>query len=155
MAPKQQKKKGQAVKEGRKTHPTHVQGGPATQAGPRSQGQGLHPGIQLKQQQQHQPPPTGFVAPPVAPLEASQMLENSFDSLTPHFGPPLMHLPHHAANSSSTAPPHPLSAQPAAGPVSPETHPFLNPVPPSPGMAPQICSNDDLDRGHVIPLSQP
>ncbi|XP_078140729.1 bromodomain-containing protein 4 isoform X5 [Centroberyx gerrardi] len=133
MVPKQQKKKGLSVKEGKKTHP-HIQGGPAVQAGLHPQAPGLQPSGQMKQHQQHQPSPAGFMAPPVAALESSQMLENSFDSL-PHFGQPLMHLPHHAGNSSSPARPH-LNAHSAAGPVSPETHPFLNqhPVLPSPAL---------------------
>ncbi|KAI4822857.1 hypothetical protein KUCAC02_008382, partial [Chaenocephalus aceratus] len=57
-------------------------------------------------------------------LESSQLLETSFESLPP-FGQPLMHLSHHQGNSqSSPAAPH-LNAH-SAGPVSPETHPFLN-----------------------------
>lgn len=86
---------------------------------------------QQQQQQQHQPPSAVFIVPPVAALESSQLLETSFESLPP-FGQPLMHLPHHAGNTSP-APPH-LNAH-SAGPVSPETHPFLNqhPILPSPG----------------------
>ncbi|KAM3863707.1 bromodomain-containing protein 4 [Diretmus argenteus] len=139
IIPKQQKKKGQSMKEGKKTHP-HIHGGPAPQAGLHSQVPGLQLSGQMKQhhphqhQHQQQPSPAGFMAPPVAALESSQMLENSFDSL-PHFGQPLMHLPHHTGNNASPAPPH-LNAHAAAGPVSPETHPFLNqhPVLPSPAL---------------------
>lgn len=128
---KPQKKKGQSVKEGKKTH-LHIQGGPA-QTGLHSQVAGLQSSSQLKQ---HQPSPAGFIVPPVAPLESSQLLETSFESLPP-FGQPLMHLSHHTGNSSSPAPPH-LNAH-SAGPVSPETHPFLNqhPILPSPGKA--VC----------------
>lgn len=132
---KQQQKKGQSVKEGKKTHP-HVQSGPI-QTGLHSQAAGLQSSNQMKQhQQQHQPSPAGFLAPPVAALESSQLLETSFESLPP-FGQPLMHLSHHTGNSSSPAPPH-LNAH-SAGPVSPETHPFLNqhPILPSPGKA--VC----------------
>lgn len=130
---KQQKKKSQSVKEGKKMH-LHVQSGPP-QTGLLSQAAGLQPSSQLKQQQ-HQPSPAGFIVPPVAALESSQLLETSFESLPP-FGPPLMHISHHTGNSSSPAPPH-LNAH-SAGPVSPETHPFLNqhPILPSPGKA--VC----------------
>lgn len=125
---KQPKKKGQSVKEGRKMHP-HIQSSQA-QPGLHSQPAVLHSSSQMKQQLQ--PSPAGFMAPPVAALESSQLLETGFESLPP-FGQPLMHLSQHTANPSSSPPPH-LSAQPA-GPVSPETHPFLNqhPVLPSPG----------------------
>lgn len=128
---KQPKKKNQSVKEVKKTHP-HLQTGPS-QPGLQSQAVGLQSSSQMKQlQQQHQPSPAGFMAPPVAALESSQLLETSFESLPP-FGQPLMHLSHHTGNSSSPAPPH-LNAH-SAGPASPETHPFLNqhPVLPSPG----------------------
>lgn len=92
----------------------------------------LQPTAQLKPQQQH-PSPATYMAPPVTALEPSQLLENPFDPLA-HFGQSLMHLPHHANDSSSPAPPH-LNAHPQGGPVSPETHPFLNqhPILPSPG----------------------
>ncbi|XP_041672775.1 bromodomain-containing protein 4 isoform X2 [Cheilinus undulatus] len=129
---KQQKKKSQSVKEGKKTH-SHVQSGPA-QTGLHSQAAGLQSSSQLKHlQQPHQPSPAGFIVPPVAPLESSQLLETSFESLPP-FGQPLMHLSHHTGNSSSPAQPH-LNAH-SAGPVSPETHPFLNqhPILPSPAL---------------------
>ncbi|XP_074553502.1 bromodomain-containing protein 4 isoform X1 [Halichoeres trimaculatus] len=120
---KQSKKKNQSVKEGKKTH-SHVQSGPH-QMGLHPQGAGLQSSSQLKHlQQQHQPSPAGFIVPPVAALESSQLLETSFESLPP-FGQPLMHLPHHTGNSSSSPPPPHLNAHSAA-PVSPETHPFLN-----------------------------
>lgn len=128
-----QKKKGQSVKEGKKTH-LHNQSGPP-QTGLHSQAASLQSSNQLKQQhQQQQPSPAGFIIPPVAALESSQLLETSFESLPP-FGQPLMHLSHHTGNSSSPAPPH-LNTHPA-GSVSPETHPFLNqhPILPSPGKA--------------------
>lgn len=128
---KHQKKKGQSVKEGKKTHPhLHIQSGPA-HLGIHSQIAGLQSSIQMKQQPQPPPGTPGFINPPVAALESSQILETSFDSLPP-FGQPLMHLSHQAGNSSP-APPH-LNAH-SAGPVSPETHPFLNqhPVLTSPG----------------------
>lgn len=131
---KQQKKKNQSAKEGKKMH-CHVQTGPA-QATHQSQAVGLQSSGQMKQQQHHhQPSPAGFMAPPVATLESSQLLETSFDSLPP-FGQPIMHMSHHTGNSSpSPVPPH-LNAH-SAGPVSPETHPFLNQhsVLPSPGKA--------------------
>lgn len=124
---KQQKKKGQSVKEGKKTQP-HVQTAPA-QALLNSQTAGFQSSAQLKQ---HQPPPADIMAPPVTALESSQILETGFESLPP-FGQPLMHLSHHTGGSSPPAPPH-LNAH-SAGPVSPETHPFLNqhPVLTSPG----------------------
>lgn len=127
---KQQKKKGQSVKEGKKAQ-LHNQSG-LPQTGLHSQPASLQSSSQLKQQ--HQPSPAGFVVPPVAALESSQLLETSFESLPP-FGQPLMHLTHHTGNPSSPAPPH-LNTHPA-GPVSPETHPFLNqhPILPSPGTA--------------------
>ncbi|XP_061604240.1 bromodomain-containing protein 4 isoform X2 [Phyllopteryx taeniolatus] len=113
---KPQKKKVQSLKEGKKMH-HHVQGAPTQPA--------LHPPAATFQAQmkQQQAPPVDYMAPPVTALESSQMLENSFESL-PSFGQPLMHLSHHTGNSSSPAPPQ-LSAN-SAGPVSPETHPFLN-----------------------------
>lgn len=128
---KQQKKKGQSLKDTKKTQLHNQSGLPPT--GLPSQPAGLQSSSQLKQQQQqHQPSPAGFIVPPVAALESSQLLETSFESLPP-FGQPLMHLTHHTGNSSSPAPPH-LNTHPA-GPVSPETHPFLNqhPILPSPG----------------------
>lgn len=125
---KQRKKKSQPVKEGKKTHPP-VQAGSA-QTGLPSQILGPQSSSQMK----NQPPPASFVAaPPVAALESSHLLE-SYESLPPFSShQPIMHMPHHTGNSSP-APPH-LNAHPA-GPVSPETHPFLNqhPILPSPGM---------------------
>jgi len=132
---KQQKKKSQPVKEGKKAHP-HIQTGPA-QAGIQSQAVGPQSSSQINQ---HQPSSAGFMAPPpVAALESSQLLETSFESLPP-FGQPLMHMSHHTGNSTSPVPPH-LNAH-SAGPVSPETHPFLNqhPVLPSPGKGVRRCS---------------
>ncbi|KAM7371787.1 hypothetical protein PAMP_008997 [Pampus punctatissimus] len=125
---KPQKKKGPSVKEGKKTHP-HVQSGPV-QIGLHPQAAGFQSSSHMKQ---HQPSPAGFMAPPVTALESSQILETSFESLPP-FGQPLMHLSHHTGNSSSPPPPH-LNAH-SAGPVSPETHPFLNqhPVLPPPAL---------------------
>lgn len=119
------------MKEGKKTH-LHNQTN-APQLGLHSHPASLQSNSQLKQQP-HQPSPAGFIIPPVAPLESSQLLESSFESL-PSFSQPHMHLSHHPGNSSSPAPPH-LNTHPA-GPVSPETHPFLNqqPILPSPGMA--------------------
>lgn len=126
---KQQKKKGHSVKEAKKIHP-HIQNS-QVQTGLQSQPAVLQPSAQMKHP--HQPPSAGFMAPPVAALESSQLLETSFESLPP-FGQPLMHLSHHTGNPSSPPPSH-LNAQ-SAGPVSPETHPFLNqhPVLTSPGM---------------------
>lgn len=127
---KPQRKKGLSVKEGKKMH-SHIQSS-QTQIGILSQPAVLQSSSQMKQQHLHQPSPAGFMVPPVAALESSQLLESSFESLPP-FGQPLMHLSHHTGNPSS--PPH-LSAQ-SAGQGSPETHPFLNqhPVLPSPGKA--------------------
>ncbi|XP_028310679.1 bromodomain-containing protein 4 isoform X2 [Gouania willdenowi] len=124
---KHQKKRSQSSKEGKKIHP-HIQTGPA-QTGHQSQAGGLQTNSQIKQQPSH----AGFMVPPVAALESSQLLETSFESL-PSFGQPLMHLTQHTGNSSSSPPQH-LSAH-SAGPVSPETHPFLNqhPVLPSPAL---------------------
>ena len=120
LIPKLQKKKSQLVKDGKKSHP-HVHSGPP---GLISQAPGLQATIHMKPQPPQQAPAPGFMAGPVAALESSQMLENSFDPL-PHFGQPLMHLPHHAGNAASPAAPQ-HNAHPAAGPASPETHPFLN-----------------------------
>uniref|UniRef100_A0A3Q1GQQ4 Bromodomain containing 4 n=1 Tax=Acanthochromis polyacanthus TaxID=80966 RepID=A0A3Q1GQQ4_9TELE len=147
---KQLKKKSQSAKEGKKTHP-HVQTGPA-QTGLQPQAVGLQSSSQMKQHpQQHQPSPAGFMAPPVAALESSQLLETSFDSLPP-FGPPLMHLSHHTGNSSSPAPPH-LNAH-SAGPVSPETHPFLNqhPVLPSPALHSSMPQQPSRPSHKAAPL---
>lgn len=132
---KHHKKKSQFVKEGKKTH-LHNQSN-APQLGLHSHPASLQSNSQLKQQP-HQPSPAGFIIPPVAPLESSQLLEASFESL-PSFGQPHMHLSHHAGNPSSPAPPH-LNTHPA-GPASPETHPFLNqqPILPSPGKSRVFC----------------
>ncbi|XP_034045681.1 bromodomain-containing protein 4 isoform X3 [Thalassophryne amazonica] len=124
-----QKKKSQSVKEGKKVQP-NTQTGPAQtsltqtvppQTGLFTQATAVQSNTQMKQ---HQPSPANFMAPPLTALESSQILETSFESL-PHFSHPLMHLSHHTGNSTSPAPPH-LNAPSAAGPVSPETHPFLN-----------------------------
>ncbi|XP_057673616.1 bromodomain-containing protein 4 isoform X1 [Corythoichthys intestinalis] len=142
---KPQKKKVQSVKEGKKTHP-HVQGAPA-QPTHHPQAASFQP-----QMKQHQAPPVDYMAPPVAALESSHMLENSFESL-PSFGQPLLHLPHHhAGNSSSPAPPQ-LSANPA-GPVSPETHPFLNqhPILPSPALHSSMPQQPSRPSHKAAPL---
>lgn len=120
MASKQ-KKKGLSGKEGKKPH--HL---PLPHIAPLPLAQVLQPTAQLKLQQPQHPSPVAYVPPPVAALESSQLLENTFDSL-PNFGPPLMHLSHHASESSSPAgpPPH-LGAPQSGGSVSPETHRFLN-----------------------------
>lgn len=135
MAPKL-KKRGHAAKEGKKGHhpviaPSMVQ----PQMPLQPQAPVLQPTVQLKQQQQHNPSPAAYMAPVVTALESSQLLENTFDSL-PHFGQPVMHMPHHANDSSSPAPPH-LNAHTASGSGSPDTHPFLNqhPILQSPGMS--------------------
>uniref|UniRef100_A0A673A9Q9 Bromodomain-containing protein 4-like n=1 Tax=Sphaeramia orbicularis TaxID=375764 RepID=A0A673A9Q9_9TELE len=149
---KQQKKKGQSVKEGKKTH-LHTQGAPV-QPGLHAQPAVLQANSQIKQQQhqqqQHQPSPAGFMAPPVTALESSQMLETSFESLPP-FGQPLMHLSHHTGNSSPP-PPH-LNAH-SAGPVSPETHPFLNqhPVLPSPALHSSMPQQPSRPSHKAAPL---
>lgn len=127
------KKRGHAAKEGKKGHhPLIAPGIVQPQMPLQPQAPVLQPTAQLKQQQQH-PSPAAFMAPPVTALESSQLLENTFDSL-PHFGQPLMHMSHHANDSSSPAPPH-LNAHTASGPGSPDTHPFLNqhPILHSPG----------------------
>nr|XP_061838028.1 bromodomain-containing protein 4 [Nerophis lumbriciformis] len=140
---KQQKKKAQSVKE-KKTH-SHMQGAPALPV--------LHPQAAAFQSQirQHQPPPVDYMAPPVTALESSQTLENSFDSL-PSFGQPLMHLSHHTGNSASPAPPQ-LSANPA-GPVSPDTHPFLNqhPILPSPALHSSLPQQPSRPSHKAAPL---
>lgn len=151
---KQQKKKNQSAKEGKKTH-SHVQTGPA-QATHQAQAAGLQSSSQMKQQQQHhhhhQPSPAGFMAPPVATLESSQLLETSFDSLPP-FGQPILHMSHHTGNSSSSpVPPH-LNAH-SAGPVSPETHPFLNQhsVLPSPALHSSMPQQPSRPSHKAAPL---
>ncbi|XP_008327842.1 bromodomain-containing protein 4 [Cynoglossus semilaevis] len=119
---KQQKKKSQSAKDGKKTHPPALSAPvlPVVHSLP----VGLQSNSQMKHlQPQHQPSPAGFMVPPVAALESSQLLETSFDSLPP-FPQPLMHLTQHTGNSSSSPPPH-LNPH-SADPVSPETHPFLN-----------------------------
>lgn len=130
---KHHKKKSQFAKEGKKAH-LHSQSS-APQLGLHSHPASLQPNSQLKQQPR-QPSPAGLILPPVAPLESSQLLESSFESL-PSFSQPHMHLSHHTGSSASPAPPH-LNTHPAGpGCVSPETHPFLNqqPILPSPGKA--------------------
>ncbi|XP_049601347.1 bromodomain-containing protein 4 isoform X2 [Syngnathus scovelli] len=138
------KKKAQPVKESKKTH-SHMPGAPVQLA--------LHPQVAAFQppMKQHQPPPPlDYMPPPVAALESSQMLENSFDPL-PSFGQPLMHLSHHAGNSSSSAPPQ-LSAN-SAGPVSPETHPFLNhPILPSPALHTSMPQQPSRPSHKAAPL---
>lgn len=135
------KKRGLSAKEGKKGHhPVIAPGMVLPQMPPQPQAPVLLPTAQLKQQQQQEqqqqqhPSPASYMAPPVTALESSQLLENTFDSL-PHFGQPLMHISHHANDSSSPAPPH-LNAHTASGPGSPDTHPFLNqhPILQSPGM---------------------
>lgn len=124
------KKRGRG--EGKKAHHQAVAPGmPQPQVSHQPQNPALQSSTQLKPQQH--PSPATYMPPPVTALEPSQLLENPFDPLA-HFGQPLMHLPHHANDSSSPAPPH-LNAHPPGGPVSPETHPFLNqhPILPSPG----------------------
>ncbi len=125
------KKRGRG--EGKKAHHQAVAPGmPQLQVSHQPQTPALQPSAQLKPQKQHSSPAT-YMPPPVTALEPSQLLENPFDPLA-HFVQPLMHLPHHANDSPSPAPPH-LNAHPPGGPVSPETHPFLNqhPILPSPG----------------------
>lgn len=125
------KKRGRG--EGKKAHHQAVAPGmPQPQVPHQPQTPALQPSAQLKLQQQH-PSPAAYMPPPVTALEPSQLLENPFDPLA-HFVQPLMHLSHHANDSPSPAPPH-LNAHPPGGPVSPETHPFLNqhPILPSPG----------------------
>lgn len=124
------KKRGRG--EGKKSHHQVVAPGmPQPQVPHQPQTPALQPSVQLKLQQH--PSPAAYMPPPVTALEPSQLLENPFDPLA-HFVQPLMHLPHHANDSPSPAPPH-LNAHPPGGPVSPETHPFLNqhPILPSPG----------------------
>uniref|UniRef100_A0A8C6T5P3 Bromodomain containing 4 n=1 Tax=Neogobius melanostomus TaxID=47308 RepID=A0A8C6T5P3_9GOBI len=145
---KQLKKKGHSGKETKKTHP-HVLGLPA-QPGLQLQPQPslLQPNSQMKE---HQPSPAGFIAPPVAALESSQMLESSFESL-PSFGQPLMHLSHHSGNNSSPPAPH-LNAHSTA-PVSPETHPFLNqhPVLQSPALHSSLPQQPSRPSHKAAPL---
>ncbi|TNM96845.1 hypothetical protein fugu_015001 [Takifugu bimaculatus] len=145
---KHHKKKSQAVKEGKKTH-LHNQSN-VPQHGLHSQPASLQANSQLKQQP-HQPSPAGFIIPPVAALESSQLLEASFESL-PSFGQPHMHLPHHAGSSSPPAPPH-LNTHPA-GPVSPETHPFLNqqPILPSPALHSSMPQQPSRPSHKAAPL---
>ncbi|XP_013880121.1 bromodomain-containing protein 4 isoform X2 [Austrofundulus limnaeus] len=142
---KQRKKKSQSVKEGKKAHPP-VQAGSA-QTGLPSQTLGPQSGSQMK----HQPPPAGFVAPPpVAALESSHLLE-SYDSLPFSSHQPIMHMPHHTGNASPI-PPH-LNAH-SAGPVSPETHPFLNqhPVLPSPALHSSMPQQPSRPSHKAAPL---
>ncbi|XP_061567461.1 bromodomain-containing protein 4 isoform X2 [Cololabis saira] len=145
---KQQKKKSQSVKEGKKTHP-QVQTCPA-QTGLQPQAVGPPSANQMKQQQQHQPSPASFMAPPpVTALESSQLLETSFDSL-PAFGGMLM--PHNTGNSTSPPPPH-LNAH-STGPVSPDTHPFLNQhaVLPSPALHSTMPQQPSRPSNKAAPL---
>ncbi|KAM4717836.1 bromodomain-containing protein 4 isoform 2-T2 [Anableps anableps] len=144
---KQPKKKSQSVKEGKKTHP-HVQTGSA-QTGFQSQTVVSQASSQLKQQQ-HQPSPAGFMAPPpVTALESSHLLE-SYETLPP-FSQPILHMPHHTGNSSP-APPH-INAN-SAGSVSPETHPFLNqhPVLPSPALHSSMPQQPSRPSHKAAPL---
>uniref|UniRef100_H3C9H8 Bromodomain containing 4 n=1 Tax=Tetraodon nigroviridis TaxID=99883 RepID=H3C9H8_TETNG len=145
---KHHKKKSQFVKEGKKTH-LHNQSS-APQLGLHSHPASLQSNSQLKQQP-HQPSSAGFIIPPVAPLESSQLLESSFESL-PSFGQPHMHLSHHTGSSGSPAPPH-LSTHPA-GPVSPETHPFLNqqPILPSPALHSSMPQQPSRPSHKAAPL---
>ncbi|XP_005745397.1 bromodomain-containing protein 4 isoform X2 [Pundamilia nyererei] len=151
---KQPKKKNHAVKEGKgKTH-SHIQTLPA-QATHQSQAAGLQSSSQMKQQQHHhhhQPSPAGFMAPSVAPLESSQLLESSFDSLPP-FGQPIMHMSHHTGNASSSPAPSHLNTH-SAGPVSPETHPFLNQhsVLPSPALHSSMPQQPSRPSHKAAPL---
>lgn len=138
-----QKKKGHSGKEGKKSHHQALPPGmPQPHIAPLPQVQVMQPTLaSIKQQQQQQQPqhpsPMAYMPPqPVAALESSQLLENTFDSLH-NFGQPLMHLSHHANDASSPAgppPPH-LGAPQPGNTVSPETHPFLNQhaILPSPG----------------------
>lgn len=143
---KQPKKKGHSGKEAKKAH-LHVPGLSA-QSGLQPQSSLLQPNAQMKE---HQPSPAGFMAPPVAALESSQILESSFDSL-PSFGQPLMHLSHHSGNTSSPPAPH-LNAHSAA-PVSPETHPFLNqhPVLQSPALHSSMPQQPSRPSHKAAPL---
>ncbi|XP_036423380.1 bromodomain-containing protein 4 isoform X2 [Colossoma macropomum] len=149
------KKRGHSTKEGKKSHhPMMAPGMPQPQVPLQPQAPVLQPTAQLKQQQQQQqhPSPATYMAPSVTALESSQLLENTFDSL-PHFGQPLMHLSHHANDSSSPAPPH-LSAHPAGGPGSPETHPFLNqhPILPSPALHNAMPQQPSRPSNRAAPL---
>ncbi|XP_038836645.1 bromodomain-containing protein 4-like isoform X4 [Salvelinus namaycush] len=151
IPPKQKQKKGHGTNEGKKPHLHHTmsgagplpqghphpQGHPYPHGHPHPQGPVLQPSIHLKQQQHHNPSPATYMAPPpvtVTALESSQLLENTFD-LLPHFGQqPLMHLSQHHHSSSPAVPPH-LNVHSVVGPVSPETHPFLNQHPnPNPAL---------------------
>ncbi|XP_060798545.1 bromodomain-containing protein 4 isoform X3 [Neoarius graeffei] len=156
------KKRGHSAKEGKKGHhpvmaPNMVQ----PQVPLQPQAPVLQPTAQLKQQQQPQPPPqqqqqhpspAAYMAPPVTALESSQLLENTFDSL-PHFGQPLMHMSHHANDSSSPAPPH-LNAHTASGPGSPDTHPFLNqhPILQSPALHNAMPQQPSRPSNRAAPL---
>ncbi|XP_047215679.1 bromodomain-containing protein 4-like isoform X1 [Girardinichthys multiradiatus] len=144
---KQPKKKSQSMKEVKKTHP-HVQKGSA-QTVFQSQTVALQASSQMKQQQ-HQPSPASFMAPPpVAALESSHLLE-SYESLPP-FSQPIMHMPHHTGNSSPV-PPH-INAHSAES-VSPETHPFLNqhPVLPSPALHSSMPQQPSRPSHKAAPL---
>ncbi|TRY74296.1 hypothetical protein DNTS_028726 [Danionella cerebrum] len=144
------KKRGRG--EGKKAHHQMVVPGmPQPQIPHQPQVPVLPPSVQLKVQQQH-PSPATFMPPPVTALEPSQLLENPFDPLA-HFGQSLMHLPHHANDSSSSAPAH-LNAHPPGGPVSPETHPFLNqhPILPSPALHNALPQQPSRPSNRAAPL---
>ncbi|XP_073799312.1 bromodomain-containing protein 4 isoform X2 [Danio rerio] len=141
------KKRGRG--EGKKAHhQTTAPGMPLPQVPLQPQTPALQPSIQLKQQQPQHPSPAAYMPPPVTALEPSQLLENPFDPLA-HF----MHLPHHANDSSSPAPPH-LNAHPPGGPVSPETHPFLNqhPILPSPALHNALPQQPSRPSNRAAPL---
>ncbi|XP_051994884.1 bromodomain-containing protein 4 isoform X2 [Xyrauchen texanus] len=137
--------------EGKKAHhQVMAPGMPQPQIPHQPQTAALQPTIQLKQQQH--PSPAAYIAPPVTALEPSQLLENPFDPLS-HFGQPLMHLSHHANDSSSPAPPH-LNAHPPGGPVSPDTHPFLNQhhILPSPALHNAMPQQPSRPSNRAAPL---
>uniref|UniRef100_A0A8C1SIU5 Bromodomain containing 4 n=1 Tax=Cyprinus carpio TaxID=7962 RepID=A0A8C1SIU5_CYPCA len=144
------KKRGRG--EGKKAHHQAVAPGmPQPQVPHQPQTPALQPSAQLKLQQQH-PSPAAYMPPPVTALEPSQLLENPFDPLA-HFVQPLMHLSHHANDSPSPAPPH-LNAHPPGGPVSPETHPFLNqhPILPSPALHNALPQQPSRPSNRAAPL---
>uniref|UniRef100_A0A8C1YCC7 Bromodomain containing 4 n=1 Tax=Cyprinus carpio TaxID=7962 RepID=A0A8C1YCC7_CYPCA len=143
------KKRGRG--EGKKAHHQVVAPGmPQPQVPHQPQTPALQPSVQLKLQQH--PSPAAYMPPPVTALEPSQLLENPFDPLA-HFVQPLMHLPHHANDSPSPAPPH-LNAHPPGGPVSPETHPFLNqhPILPSPALHNAMPQQPSRPSNRAAPL---
>ncbi|KAG7317303.1 hypothetical protein KOW79_019601 [Hemibagrus wyckioides] len=153
------KKRGHSAKEGKKVHhPVIAPGLGQPQMPLQPQAPVLQPNDQIKQQQQQQqqqpqhPSPAAYMASSVTALESSQVLENTFDSLA-HFGPPLMHIPHHANDSSSPAPPH-LNAHTASGPGSPDTHPFLNqhPILQSPALHNAMPQQPSRPSNRAAPL---